>query len=190
MRKLVIASMLFGMLSAQSSMAATSPVKVAAPAPATTTASATSSFTNTNRNDWSIAASGFGIGVTSAAGLTLSVSPQVEYFVHDGISVGGTFGFATATTAIGSTSLSVGPSATWHFWSEDKLSAYGGTSLIFSNLTGVAGSDVGTSLDVNGGVNYNFAPWFGVGPRVNYSLVSSAAGTGGLVANLNLYIYL
>jgi len=130
------------------------------------------------------------MGISSATGLALDVSPQIEYFVRDQISVGGTLAFNSMIGTFSSANFALGPSATWHFWTEEKLSAYGGTSLIFSNLSQLGGNGIGTSLNLNGGVNYNFAPWFGVGPRVNYTLIGNGVASNALNANLNLYFYL
>ncbi len=133
---------------------------------------------------WSLSTSRFDMVVGSARS-AFSVSPTVEYFVTQGVGVGGTVGLSSGTEM--NAMLSVGPSATYHFWQQDQVSAYTSSSLILGNVARSNNMDRTLTFNIGLGANYNFTPWFGIGPRINMSISQVTNVELGLI---NLFVYL
>jgi hypothetical protein len=103
---------------------------------------------------------------------TVSLIPSLQYFVVDRLSVGGDFYVTHTSTDSGSTTLGFGPAATYHFFADDKWSAYVGAGALYNKLSfnSSAFSDV-NYFSVSGklGLNYFFTPSVALGPELYYT---------------------
>lgn len=168
----------------------------------TVSASSHALYANTIKTHWSISAAQGNLGFGNGQTLAFALEPQVEYFVMDRLAVGGVIGLSTNLNGYGnSTAFSIGPSATYHFWNENRFSAYGSTNLLLStsgvsSSTTTYGGKVNSAsygstyviFNLSGGANYNFAPWFGIGPRVTLGISSAAASLN--ISFVNLFFYI
>jgi hypothetical protein len=154
-------------------------------APVTSEFSTTSSFAKIMTGNLSISTNKIAFGFGQYG--NFSISPNVEYFIADRVALGATFGFSTGSIS-SSTSLLFGPSVTYHFIDYKKASAYVGASYVVADL--VRGIDQ-VNFDTNGmtfhlGMNYNFTPSFGMGPRLKYANAEKEFS----FSILNLFVYL
>ncbi len=144
-------------------------------------------YANINTDAWSLGLNNIALTYGSVTKTTfMSMGPSVEYFFMDRASLGMATHFSTSF-AKNSTTLSAGPSATYHFFSEGRLSLYGNTAYILHHLT-TTGASVTGSLNLSVGGNYHFTPWFGLGPKVTTSI--SSAATDLTIEAINLTFYL
>ncbi len=179
MRKQILVLALFSMIG-------TSAVAVAAQDTTFTLKGAASEWQA--KDHVSISTDLLGFGYSSNAGFVLMARPKVEYFVMDRIAVGGLIGFglgspATPVTAGGF--LEVGPSATFHFWEEKQLSAYGTSSFV---VGGNFISSAYAKLSVAGRLNYNIDN-VDFGPSLGLSVSSGFSGVQVGFNFVNLYLY-
>ena len=122
------------------------------------------------------------IGFTSDSnhGVNLHLNPAIEYFFTDRLSVGGKI---NASIQSGYNAGGFGPSATYHYWKQDRLDAYAGADILYYR-TGRLSSDrhrlygdSWTNLDVNAGLNYFVTPAVAFGPEL--TIGHSFGGTAG-----------
>lgn len=145
---------------------------------------ANESTINLAPGSWSVSTSKFDMVVGSAQSV-FTVSPTVEYFIKDGLAVGGIASVASGTQM--NAVLSVGPAASLHFWQDDHLSAYTSSSFVFGNITKSNNLDLTYTFNLGIGANYNFTSWFGIGPRLNLAVSNATNVELGLI---NLFVYL
>ncbi len=158
--------------------------------PVQNVAESTAPSININANDLSVSLNSIGGGYGTSQGVIMTMGPRVEYFVIDRLALGLQTGFSTTAFSSNQSDISIGPAATYHFWNTMNLSAYTGASFVFGNLVRNSGA-VTRTLGLNVGANYNFASWFGVGPRLTYNAYlyeSESISTVKLDA-INLYFY-
>jgi hypothetical protein len=122
---------------------------------------------------------------------TFALAPQLEYFAMDNLSVGGTLRYYSYTGG-GSTSTSsvgIGPSATYYFHQDGNTAFYGAQGVTFTKYSDDSKTySVGvTTL----GAKYFFAPQaaFGVGLSHSYALSSdqSFQNETALIGNFSFY---
>lgn len=130
-----------------------------------------------------------GVGyATGDVGFVAGISPSVEYFVWDRLALGGTANISRIFKS--ETTLNGGPSVSYHFWDDGRFSAYAGAAYLFGvNSTIAQTLPPGLSLYVGG--NYNFASWFGLGPRVafNHNFSKSDDNDNLKLLLVNVYFY-
>src|SRR5687768_4665701 len=86
-----------------------------APAMAASSLAPERPYADLERGNWAVGNSGFGFGYGSVQKGFLSIKPQLEYFVLDRVSAGGTFELETDFSAY--TKTTMGPSLSWYFFS-------------------------------------------------------------------------
>jgi len=146
---------------------------------------------NMNANHFSITASSLGLGYSSAAGFLFAISPKVEYFVLDRVSVGGRVGVSTASGGyFGASAFEIGPSATYYFWENNRFAAYGTGAFLFQSVPAVSGMNslANYKLEVAGGVNYSFFSWFAAGPSLRISTDFRGINFDIALVNLSFFI--
>jgi hypothetical protein len=136
-------------------------------------------------------------GAKSTNNLDFSLAPNVQYFVAEGISVGGTllFDWNKPSTGDATTTFGIGPTVGYNLWlSPGSLSLWPQATFLFKTESGPTGAVApaptsGSITLMNVGV---FVPLlihpvshfhFGVGPYFNIDL-SSKASAGGASADL------
>jgi hypothetical protein len=90
----------------------------------------------------------------TASTTTLTLDLPLQYFVIDRLAVGGAFAFAYADTGGGfsTTAYGLGPAATYYFWTEGHLAAYGAESILYSHTSySQAYANLYSGLDAYGG---------------------------------------
>lgn len=95
----------------------------------------------------------------------LIVGTSAEYFLIDHLSVGGAFALAHAGGVYSSTSWSIGPSATYYFYQQDKLALYTGANFLFTSTNRT--SDY-FQVEAQLGAKYFITPAVAAGPVVSY----------------------
>ena len=123
-----------------------------------------------------------------------SISPSIDYFVIDGLSVGGVLGFALdsskppgATDSGKATTITIGPRVGYNIWlTPPSLSLWPQVGILYSHLStssgGVAGAS-GSKVSLDVGVPLLIHPvkhfHFGIGPFVTLDLSSSSSQSAG-----------
>jgi len=116
-----------------------------------------------------------GAGWNSDAGRVSSISPQIEYFFIDQLSVGLSGRMQMQPNV--KPNYFFGPSLTFYFWGMEKWSASAGAKYYLSRT--------GDSLVLSTGLNYHLSENFAIGPRVNWeSDFTSVSFTGDLAISL------
>lgn len=128
-----------------------------------------SSIANINQGDIGLGGA-FGWTQVEGVGNFLSLSAPIQYFIMDHLSVGGEMNLSRSNVGP-SWSAGVGPAATYYFWTQDKMAAYGSEALTYQYTSSQNGAQVNpawrstTSL----GMNYFLAPTLALGPALEYS---------------------
>ena len=117
------------------------------------------------------------------------VSPSVQYFVMNRVSIGGSLYFQHYSSGASWNALGIGPSATWHFWSEGHLSASVSDGLTVNENTN---SRWYLNNSTGLGLNYFITPSVAIGPAlvVSYqfsSLDLPAALNTSVVVKFSIY---
>jgi hypothetical protein len=124
-----------------------------------------------------------------ASSTAISVSPSLQYFVVDHLSIGGSLSYHHYSGSDGWTSWGIGPSITWHFWSTGHLSVFASEEIFLNK---------GTNLNWYGsntaglGMNYFITPSVAIGPllqtyyQFENSELPSAFGTS-LIGKFSIY---
>lgn len=117
-----------------------------------------------NRGDVMVGGS-LGFSYSTYSKLTFELNPTVEYFVADRLSLGGTVGLMFSESY---NSYLVGPSATYYFWKEDRLTANVGAEIRFGYFEYDNGAGRVTENATTGrfriGLNYFLTPEVSLGP--------------------------
>lgn len=93
----------------------------------------------------------------------------VEYFFVDNFSLGGSFGLTHVSAGnLDYTVFSVGPSATYYFLVQDRLTPYAGASLLYTHNDTDDGDNY-LQPSAKFGVNYFITPSVAIGPSVRYT---------------------
>ncbi len=122
-----------------------------------------------NQGDLMVGGS-LGFSYSTFSRLTFELNPTIEYFIVDRLSVGGTIGLALNEA---SNRYLVGPSATYYFWKDDRLTANVGAELRFGQQehdyfdTGRR-TDTSTSGRFRLGLNYFLTPEVSIGPLLTF----------------------
>lgn len=95
------------------------------------------------------------------------ISPKLEYFFMDQFSLGGTLAYSSTSGSDSSNSTSIGPSATYYFYTADQFAFYGAQALAFAKYSG--DSKTYTSGMTSLGTKFFFAPQAAFGVGLNYS---------------------
>lgn len=130
---------------------------------------------------------GFDISYGDRQATTISLSPSVEYFVADHLSVGGGLTLSHVTS-FRSTTWSIGPTATYYFWSQDRI------ALFFSQGIFVSHSSEGTQDTVTYasstsqlGADYFIIPSVAFGPALQWRHAFSESTESADIGSQNTY---
>jgi len=135
------------------------------------------------------AGGGFDLSYGENQKLTLNISPTAEYFVTDRLSLGGTFSLAIPF-GTGLSYYSIGPSATFYFWKQERLAASFSESVAYARLSGVGYPPVSTGALISTtklGVEYFFTPSVSFGPAFQWRHAFTDVGDSLLVPSQNTY---
>jgi hypothetical protein len=103
---------------------------------------------------------------------SFSMSPSIEYFVEDHLSVGGQLVLLSSSDY---NSFGFGPSATYYFLIQDRWAPFVNANIIFSHNN--LGSDHSTDYEVGVGSRYFITPSVTFGPSLIYDLNTNASGS-------------
>ncbi len=105
---------------------------------------------------------------------TYSVTPQLEYFVMDNLSMGGTLRLlgSSGGNSDSYTGYGLGPSATYYFYQDGNLAFYGAQNFSFTKYSD--SSKTFSEGETSVGAKYFFAPQvaFGMGLSYQYALTT------------------
>lgn len=100
------------------------------------------------------------------------ISPSVQYFVTDSLSLGATLSYSSSDDGFSSTRL--GPALNYYFYSKNQMAFYLGQEISLSKYSGMESNDLSqsgvTSLGTRIFLNENVA--FGISLNRSYSLVN------------------
>jgi hypothetical protein len=125
-------------------------------------------------------------GYSASKSSSATFTPSLEYFVIDGLSIGGTFSYYANSSQGNGSIISFGPSGTYYFATLDKAAFYIRANPIYS-----ANSFAPTTLNYFGlhttiGMNFFFNPYIAIGPGLQW-IHSFSNTTGATNSGLSHY---
>lgn len=94
---------------------------------------------------------------------SFSLSSPTQYFLIDRFSLGAAINYFHSS--LGVDSLGVGPSATYYFWTQDRLATFAGEEFTYNKFPGV---DYFFNNRAKLGINYFITPSVAIGPSLEY----------------------
>lgn len=164
-------------------------------APISESVSASTFEPKVNQGDIMVGGS-LGFAYHTFSRLTFELNPTIEYFVVDRLSLGGTVGLSFSEY---SNSYLVGPSATYYFWKEDRLTANVGAELRigryeYDSYDSGRVTKTATLGRFRLGLNYFLTPEVSVGPvftldkRFGEGAFASAIDNGTLKVQFQIHL--